>query len=641
MPPKTDPDHAAARRRAWLCLLLGLLSGLLLILGLDRATHTELPTPLLRLNAAERSLAPFSSDPTATEDWHRVDLPDSAPVNPNSELQHVWFRFAFELPTSAPSLWGLMLQRPYAAPKIWVNGALLADSGVERDPPPEYRHDLRYNLSPSLLKPGRNSLLILVRSRINSAGLAEVWLGDAAQMAAYKATRNRIEKTWPRIAVQVISLLAVALAGIFLVRRQDTSFGWFAAALACWALHTAVDLGMIGTQLPAWLVRPLVLLSLVWFVIFGLYFVQRLLGNRHRRIERAVLVFGTLSAAMALSVSAVDWRGGYQSVALYLVVPGVLAVGAVISAQLWTAVRARPDHRESRWLLILASSLLAIGVRDWLVDARMIGNWQSMRYLPFAAPMVFLVFGGMLLRRYAQALATAEQTNRQLAIKVAEKTAEMERSWRRTAEIDKERARFEERDRLMREMHDGVGGQLVQALALADRGESGALLREPIQTALDDLRLLIDASDVHSECLNDPLARLRERLASRLTALGIRMEWDFTQMPDLPRMSAQDSLQVLRILQELITNVVKHARADRISLSCKLIGAGPEHGAAQIQIEVSDNGIGFDSDALAPGRGMASLAQRSRSLGGCLSVESVPAKGTRALLRFPVPADAV
>lgn len=623
-------------RQAWLCLLLGLLCGLLLILGLDRATHTELPRPLLRLDVAERSSAAFATDPPAAHDWQTVGLPDNAPVDRDARLQHAWYRLTFDEPTHAPTLWGLMLQRPYAAPKIWVNGALLADSGVDRDPPPEYRHDLRYNLSPSLLQSGKNELLILVRSRINSAGLAEVWLGDAAQMAAYKSARNRIEKSWPRLAVQVISFLAIVLVGFFLVRRQDSAFGWFAAALACWAAHTSLDLGSASGLLPTWLIRPLVLLTLVWFVIFGLYFVQRLLGHRHRRVERAALAFGGLSAILALTVSAFEWRQGYRVVSLYLVVPGVLVVGALISAQLWRAVRTRPASRESRWLLVLASTLLVIGTRDWMVDARLIGDWQSMRYLPFAAPMVFLVFGAMLLRRYAQALAGVEQVNRQLEVKVAEKTADIERNWRRIAEIDKERARFEERDRLMREMHDGVGGQLVQALALADRGESGAVIRDPIQTALDDLRLLIDASDVHSERLNDPLARLRERLARRLSALGISLDWDFTQMPELPRLSPQRSLQVLRILQELITNVVKHAKANRVSLSCQCIDDPLSGRTAHVLIEVVDNGGGFDVAVVQHGRGINSLHRRGQSLGGSLAIDSQIGSGTRVRLQFPV-----
>ena len=59
----TDRVPAHGLLNAWACLVLGLAAGLLLILVLDRSTHTELPQPLLRLQQAERSLAPFSTEP--------------------------------------------------------------------------------------------------------------------------------------------------------------------------------------------------------------------------------------------------------------------------------------------------------------------------------------------------------------------------------------------------------------------------------------------------------------------------------------------------------------------------------------------------------------------------------------------------
>ena len=621
---------------AWRYLCAGLVAGAVLTAALDRLTATELPQPMLALKEAERSLAPYADAPPEAADWTPVTLSDNAPINPDMPIQHAWYRLTFELPEASPTLWGLMLQRPLAATKIWVNGALLADSGVTRSPMPEYRHELRYNLSAGLLRPAENTIVILSRARLHSAGLSTVWLGDAGQMAAYKGARNRIEKRWPRLAVQVISLLAVILLGFFLVRRQETAFGWFSAALAFWAAHTALDIRNTPLDLPPWLIWPLMLMALVWFVVFGMFFVLRLQRHRAPRLERAALVFGVVASGLAMASSASGIAGAYRWVTLGLVVPGVLVLGGMISMRLWQSVGQQVSTRESGWLLSLATTLLLIGVRDWLLDARLIGDWQSVRYLPFAAPGVFLVFGAMLLRRYAVALDTAESLNRNLEQKVADKTADIERSWRQIAQIDGERARFEERDRLMRDMHDGVGGHLVQALALADRGESGGRMRESIQTALDDLRLLIDASDIHSERLNDPLARLRERLARRLSALGIELRWDFTIMPELPRLHPGRTIQVLRVVQELISNVLKHAQAEHVDISCECISDPQSGEPAQILIDIADDGVGFDPGQAWGGRGLSNLQRRAQLLGGGLNIDSRVGTGTRVRLRLPV-----
>lgn len=617
-------------RARWRFLVLGLSAGLVLILLLDRVTYTPLPEPMLALTQAERSSASGALPPLEA-DWESVQLPNDAPVDPSLDRQQAWYRIRFELPEDAPPLWGLMLQRPLAAAKIWVNGALLADSGVDRAALPEYRHELRYNLSAGLLRPGENTLIILSRARIHSAGLSTVWLGDAAAMARYKAARNRIEKRWPELAVRMMSLLAVIVFGFFLVRRQDSAFGWFAAALGCWAAHTALDGGNTPPSLPRWSYQPLILIGLVWFVVFGLRFVLRLQARSDRKLERWAIRFGLGASALALASSASGIDGAYRLVTLALIVPGVLLLGVLISLRLWQA-----STRESGWLLALAGTLLVIGVRDWLLDARLIGTWQSVRYLPFAAPMVFLVFGALLLRRYARALGEAERLNRQLEQKVAEKTADIERYWRQIAQIDRERGRFEERDRLMREMHDGVGGHLVQALALSDQGNDSARIRESVQTALDDLRLLIDASDVHAERLNDPLARLRERMGRRLAAIGIALDWDFTRMPELPRLAPQRTVQVLRILQEAITNVIKHASAQRITVACECIDDPATARPAQILLEIGDDGRGFDVEQVQSGRGLSNLRGRAQTLGATLHIHSQAGAGTRLRLCVPV-----
>lgn len=615
-------------------LCAGALLGLLLVLSLDRLTATALPQPLLALSEVVRVQTAINELPDAAAGWAEVSLPDDAPMLAGQVRQHAWYRFSFDLPEWRPPLWALLLQRPLAAVSIRVNGQLLADSGVTRTRLPEYRHDLRYNLSPGMLREGRNEILILSVSQTRKAGLGRVWLGDSAQLAAYKAERNRIEKDWPGLALQVIVVLAVMLAAFWLVRRQESAFGWFAAALAGWAMHTSLIernsavFGLAGVH------EALVVIGLAWFVVFGLLFVHRLVDWRARRLERATLAFGVMASGLLLALSPWQPSPWYGRVVLWLVVPGVLLVGALILAQLWRAAMQNRDRQEAQWLLVLAGMLLLIGVRDWLLDLGLIGSWQSLRYLPFAAPMVFAVFGWLLLRRHVQALAGVEQANRDLEAKVAEKSRAIEANWRRIAEIEGERARFDERDRLMRDMHDGVGGHLVQALALSERS-SDPRLHEAIRQALDDLRLLIDASDVHSEGLNDILARLRERLGRRLGALGIALEWDFTRSPTLPALSPSRSIQILRILQEAVTNVIKHANARRVTIASERLDDPSTGEAARLLFEVADDGAGFDPLAAGGGRGLGSLRARIADLGGHLHLESAIGAGCR--LRFDLP----
>lgn len=102
-------------------------------------------------------------------------------------------------------------------------------------------------------------------------------------------------------------------------------------------------------------------------------------------------------------------------------------------------------------------------------------------------------------------------------------------------------------------------------------------------------------------------------------------------MPVLPDPTPKRVLQVLRIVQEAITNVVKHAGAHTIVVST---GREDVDGQAQVFVEIRDDGRGMEGRTRL-GRGLANMGRRARGLGGSLAVES-GARGTVARLRLPI-----
>lgn len=616
--------------------VLILLATLLVVAGLGAYAKPRLPSPYQLPLRVERLMAPSDVVPAAdAAGWQVVDLPNRAPLDANLPIQQAWYRLQFSGGHAPLQLQALLLQRPLAALSIWVNGQPLADSGVQRRPLPVYRTDLRYNLPPALWTGSRMEVLVYAVSRQGRAGLGQVLIGDSAALASYKAQRNWIEKTLPSYSVMVSALLAVSLAAIWLARREERAFAWLAAALAGRAVFT-----QLGFQQSPWfdwpeLYRCLIYLALLSFIYCELQFSRVLLQLPSSTLERRVGLGFVLLAALLLSHSL--FGGQHVDVLGALVaVPAALGVGARIVWRFAAAMHARPESAEVRWLLLLASVLWLVGTRDWLYDLKLLGPAGSGRFEHFLTPVAFTVFGGMLLHRHLAALGAAESLNRELEQRVAQKSAEIARNWQQIAVIERERARFEERDRLMRDMHDGVGGHLVQALAMADAGLAVARVREAIQQSLDDLRLLVDASDVQAESLNDVLARFRERVSRRLATLGIRLDWDFTSMPELPRLAPERAIQVLRILQELLTNTLKHAQAHMVRVDIELVLPPAGQGTRHLLLDVGDDGIGFDPAAALAGRGLASLSQRARALGGTIQIEARPGTGVHARLVFPL-----
>jgi signal transduction histidine kinase len=188
-----------------------------------------------------------------------------------------------------------------------------------------------------------------------------------------------------------------------------------------------------------------------------------------------------------------------------------------------------------------------------------------------------------------------------------------------------------ERQRILDDMHDGVGSQL---LGLIVRSRSATLpapdLLAGLESCLDDLRLVVDSLEPLEQSLELALGALRARIEARCEASGIELSWR-SDADVGTALGTERSLHVLRALQELVTNALRHAQTARIDVTVGLSPALP----AWIDVSVRDYGIGFDAAATPRhSRGMKSLQTRARKLSGLLSFHPA-APGTVVILRFP------
>jgi len=221
--------------------------------------------------------------------------------------------------------------------------------------------------------------------------------------------------------------------------------------------------------------------------------------------------------------------------------------------------------------------------------------------------------------------ALVEVARRAAGLLVADELqADLRRSWERTV-----LAREEERRRLRRDLHDGVGpalagmalqldalaGRLAADPALAARAED---LRDRLRGTVTEVRQIVDG------LRPAPVDQLG--LAGALRGLatdGVQVE------VDLPReLPAAVEVAAYRIAGEALANALRHAGATRVALTATLYGDG-------LRLEVADDGIGFGAGVTA-GVGLQSLHERAAEVGGALSVESALGSGTRVTAVLPV-----
>ena len=187
-----------------------------------------------------------------------------------------------------------------------------------------------------------------------------------------------------------------------------------------------------------------------------------------------------------------------------------------------------------------------------------------------------------------------------------------------------------ERQRILGDMHDGVGSQLIGLMiqVRAKKINDDRLLAS-LGACLDDLKLILDSLDPGDGSADVALAELRARVGPRFEAAGIDLAWkqDGPSL-DLP---AEQLLQLLRALQEMTSNALRHSGARRVQVS---LATSPDD-AGQCIIEVRDDGIGFDVGQRRSGRGLASLHQRARRLGGSVCFDDAR-PGTVVTMIFPL-----
>ena len=302
----------------------------------------------------------------------------------------------------------------------------------------------------------------------------------------------------------------------------------------------------------------------------------------------------------------------------YIVVPDLAAVPAAPSSALQQALNIRT---------VVSMNITR---QETLVGALVVMTRDVVRHV--TADELALLRG--LADQAAQAIATTQLFE------------EVRRSHQRLRRLSQQLVTSQEaeRRRLSRELHDEAG-QALTALELSLQMIAGELpptaaalrarLVDAISltgTTLEQLRVL--AQDLRPPALdtlglNLTLEGFCHSFAQR-TGLAIR--YTGTELPGLP-----DALTIAlyRLLQEALTNVVKHAHAHHVDVVLQ----GDE---ATIQLAIGDDGGGFDVPAVlgcpgaAPGIGLAGMQERLGLLGGVLEIASAPGQGTRVVARIGV-----
>lgn len=585
----------------------------------------------LPTNWAAAQAVPGAAPRTLPHDWRQ-----SAP-----HTERAWYFLSFTTESIIDETLSLWVPRVAMNAQVYLNGRLLATRG--RLSPSVSRNWNRPWLIPisvTQLRSGENLLALEVAAERAGQGLLrELYVGPDSVLRDYHQSNAFFSDTLLQIIVVMMLLVSAFMALLWWWGRRDPVYGSYSLMLFSWAVHDIYPLVTSG------LIAPLLLdwfwhVSLVWFVYTVQVFVFRYLRREEPELERRFL-YWALGSTFGLSLFALFWPSVFYDHGIIISDTVTLVAASYPLLCVVQNLGRRPSTDMA--LMILAGALaLIFGFHDWLL---MTGGWsRTTNYLmPYGSPAIMLVFGLLLTRRFGEALSSLEMMNQSLEQQVKDREQEIALSHQRLLKLETERAIVNERERMVRDMHDGLGGTLVSTLAMVKSGSvSTNSIEAALQGAIEDMRLMVDSLDPVEGDLVSVLANLRSRLAPRLRAAGLKVQWKVTDLPSITWLSPQGVLNVMRILQEAINNVLKHAHAQTIEVAC---GFDSEAGAVWVCLR--DDGIGMQASeshddqcqfvrAVSGGRGLGNMKQRAESIGATLQIGPRQGGGTTVLLTLPV-----
>lgn len=566
-------------------------------------------------------------------EWQPVTLPDHRPtagLTPTITTYRATFAWS---PDQAETPWAVFVPRFTTTIEIAINGSTIEDT--VRDPSkrrPDRNTPVLAPIAESLLKPGLNEVTVRLQVWGPLEGyLDSLYVGPDAHMRRAYDVRRTLFDTLPLILAAWQVTFATLLGIIWLNRRHESIYGYLAMATMLGVVQhfaglpqSAIVAGLLGAMGPL-------------EAALMLHYMLLLTGRRIRRRHAFAFMPGLVIIAAAFLLSPEHLRIVYLLLGPPSIGLLIAAVWIVLLAAVWQA------RRHAIYLATIFTAVLSC----WALDVLTLNNMIAGERIFIGRPsysLVLMALGIWLIWRFVQALKEADGFAAALVQKVTEAEDKLRANFAREEERARSEALLAERTRLMRDLHDGLGGQLVSIVALSEQPQpSGQAIGEAARAALKDLRLVIDAMEEIDGDLMLALASWRERIDTQLRAHQMQLDWTIRGPSGLPifqNLRSWHVIQLIRLMDEVVTNAVKHSGGKHVAVTIETVDDTAGRPAGRITIQDDGHGYAADQTGAAgtgrsgTGRGLLNIRRRAALCDIDLVTETGPT-GTRIELTLP------
>lgn len=457
---------------------------------------------------------------------------------------------------------------------------------------------------------------------------AAAWLVASALTLLVSTDRLPHGWWWVQAAVVAYGLVMVALMSWSYQIEPHP----FATVLRRFGIVTLVTWVLLTASLAAAITLPGVhhniasVGSTVWYVFFASLIVLVPFLSRSQQVMREfslLAAVSTVATSLDLLFVAVFSLGQFASLTLALFIALAVYSGArqwilnqLLGSNMLTTermfeqlyriareVEAHPE-RTGKLLSELLRELfepMEVIIAERRVGATRVSSDGSTLMLPVPS-----LDGDASQANGAIVLRFAHRGRRLFTFEDARLTARVVEQLRRAVAFDKavEQGRSEERARIAQDLHDDIGARLLTLMYKAQSPE----MEEYVRHTLQDLKTLTRGLAAPNHRLSHAAAEWKADLTQRLTAAHVQLEWAFDSDADVLLTVVQWSA-LTRVLRELVSNTIAHARATRVEVSLS-------HRNDRLDLQVLDNGEGRNPRAWSHGLGLGGVRKRVKQLGG-------------------------
>lgn len=556
---------------------------------------------------------PFWADPMYDDsDWKEIEVPgswQSQGLEPKNGMG--WYRIYFELPAERDRLpTGISLGWIGDADETFLNGTRIGGEGrVGKNFVEATFVERLYKIPPDLLRvSGANLLAIRVLNTYGEGGIysGRIVLGNYSDLLTEKLKRSGQTKIVEAVILTFFLLFFLVWCLLYILGVRDREYLYFGLFLTAFLLSQIFD-GLIFYDLH----KKTPLIQRIIFVLYALLppvimlFLASVFRHPTGRLLKIILLF-SFGVALLISFTGnadaasfglllVLWLGSIILLLGYglYILSGVIRRGVRVSPALYAGI-----------VSIYAAASSEIATALFIIPKSRFFGLISVTMFMFA--ILYLMVRRFVLIR---------QHERQLSGKILN-------------------VQDEERKRLARELHDGLGHDLLMIKYNLQKVNQ-TLGIEDMKSIIKDVdRCVVELREISSGLRPRLLEEMGLEMAitsycgnlKRKTGVDVQIKGRIRcRLPD----HIEDNL--FRIIQEAIGNAVKHSDSETIQVNI-------EESAAHMIVEVVDRGCGFSTDASLGGRGIgiSTIRERIELIGGHLHIRSRPGKGTTVRIEVPL-----